>query len=183
MQGQSEAFDAIVVGSGISGGWAAKELTERGLRVLLLERGKNIEHGKDYTARAQGAVGVPASRRPHARAGRRVSRAQARLPARTRSSPTGGSTSRSRPTPRSSGSTGTAATTWAGARSRGAARAIAIATSTSRPTRGRASRSTGRFATPTSPRGTTTSSGTPASAARSRACRSCPTDSSSRRCR
>ena len=50
MQGQPEAFDAIVVGSGISGGWAAKELTERGLRVLLLERGKNVEHGKDYTA-------------------------------------------------------------------------------------------------------------------------------------
>ena len=44
-----EAFDAIVVGSGISGGWAAKELTERGLRVLLLERGKNVEHVKDYT--------------------------------------------------------------------------------------------------------------------------------------
>ena len=42
------AYDAIVVGSGISGGWAAKELTERGLRVLLLERGKNIEHVKDY---------------------------------------------------------------------------------------------------------------------------------------
>jgi choline dehydrogenase-like flavoprotein len=41
-------FDAIVVGSGIAGGWAAKELTERGLRVLLLERGKNVEHGKDY---------------------------------------------------------------------------------------------------------------------------------------
>ena len=49
MQRQSETFDAIVVGSGISGGWAAKELTERGLRVLLLERGKNIEHVKDYT--------------------------------------------------------------------------------------------------------------------------------------
>ena len=48
MQRQSETFDAIVVGSGISGGWAAKELTERGLRVLLLERGKNIEHVKDY---------------------------------------------------------------------------------------------------------------------------------------
>jgi choline dehydrogenase-like flavoprotein len=45
---QAETFDAIVVGSGISGGWAAKELTERGLRVLLLERGKNVEHGKDY---------------------------------------------------------------------------------------------------------------------------------------
>lgn len=45
---QSTEYDAIVVGSGISGGWAAKELTEKGLRVLLLERGKNIEHIKDY---------------------------------------------------------------------------------------------------------------------------------------
>lgn len=42
-------YDAIVIGSGISGGWAAKELTEQGLNVLLLERGRNIEHIKDYT--------------------------------------------------------------------------------------------------------------------------------------
>lgn len=41
-------FDAIVVGSGISGGWAAKELTEKGLKVLVLERGKNITHQEDY---------------------------------------------------------------------------------------------------------------------------------------
>lgn len=41
-------YDAIVIGSGISGGWAAKELTERGLKTLVLERGKNIEHVKDY---------------------------------------------------------------------------------------------------------------------------------------
>ena len=45
---QAGEYDAIVVGSGISGGWAAKELTERGLRVLLLERGRNVEHVKDY---------------------------------------------------------------------------------------------------------------------------------------
>ncbi|HEU5168280.1 MAG TPA: GMC family oxidoreductase [Chitinophagaceae bacterium] len=44
----NNTFDAIVVGSGISGGWAAKELTERGLKVIMLERGFNIEHGKDY---------------------------------------------------------------------------------------------------------------------------------------
>ncbi len=44
----SSHYDAIVVGSGISGGWAAKELTEKGLKVLLLERGRNIEHIKDY---------------------------------------------------------------------------------------------------------------------------------------
>jgi choline dehydrogenase-like flavoprotein len=42
------AFDAIVVGSGISGGWAAKELTEKGLKVIMLERGPNVEHVKDY---------------------------------------------------------------------------------------------------------------------------------------
>jgi len=44
----AQSYDAIVVGSGISGGWAAKELTEKGLTVLLLERGKNVEHIKDY---------------------------------------------------------------------------------------------------------------------------------------
>jgi choline dehydrogenase-like flavoprotein len=41
-------FDAIVIGSGISGGWAAKELCEKGLKTLVLERGRNIEHIKDY---------------------------------------------------------------------------------------------------------------------------------------
>lgn len=41
---QENTFDAIVVGSGISGGWAAKELTEKGLKVLLLDRGKDLVH-------------------------------------------------------------------------------------------------------------------------------------------
>ncbi len=41
-------FDAIVVGSGISGGWAAKELTEKGLKVLVLERGKPLVAGTGY---------------------------------------------------------------------------------------------------------------------------------------
>src|SRR5689334_21969115 len=45
---QNQEYDAIVVGSGISGGWACKELTEKGLKVLCLERGRNIEHIKDY---------------------------------------------------------------------------------------------------------------------------------------
>jgi choline dehydrogenase-like flavoprotein len=45
---QRAQVDAIVVGSGITGGWAAKELCERGLRVVMLERGKPIEHGVDY---------------------------------------------------------------------------------------------------------------------------------------
>src|SRR3712207_3158008 len=56
---QSTQYDAIVVGSGISGGWAAKELTERGLRVLLLERGKNVEHVKDYVNATKGAWEYP----------------------------------------------------------------------------------------------------------------------------
>lgn len=41
-------YDAIIVGSGITGGWAAKELTERGLRVLMIERGSEVVHGQDY---------------------------------------------------------------------------------------------------------------------------------------
>jgi len=44
----AENYDAIVIGSGISGGWAAKELCEKGLKVLMLERGRNYEHIKDY---------------------------------------------------------------------------------------------------------------------------------------
>ncbi len=41
-------FDAIVVGSGISGGWVAKELCERGLKTLVIERGRHVEHRADY---------------------------------------------------------------------------------------------------------------------------------------
>ncbi|AXB78607.1 FAD-dependent oxidoreductase [Novosphingobium sp. P6W] len=44
----SGPFDVIVIGSGITGGWAAKELTERGLNVLMLERGRAIEHQAGY---------------------------------------------------------------------------------------------------------------------------------------
>jgi choline dehydrogenase-like flavoprotein len=46
--GNQNTYDAIVVGSGISGGWAAKELCEKGLKTLVLERGRNVEHIKDY---------------------------------------------------------------------------------------------------------------------------------------
>jgi len=45
-----DTYDAIVVGSGISGGWAAKELCEAGLKVLVLERGRHVEHGDYPTA-------------------------------------------------------------------------------------------------------------------------------------
>src|SRR5262245_60621301 len=42
------SYDAIVVGSGMAGGWAAKELTEKGLKTLVLERGRMVRHIKDY---------------------------------------------------------------------------------------------------------------------------------------
>jgi choline dehydrogenase-like flavoprotein len=60
----TQHFDAIVVGSGISGGWAAKELTEKGLKVLLLERGRNIEHIKDYVNASKDPWDYPHRGRP-----------------------------------------------------------------------------------------------------------------------
>src|SRR4030095_7367708 len=45
---KARTFDAIVIGSGMTGGWSAKELCEKGLKTLVLERGRNIEHIKDY---------------------------------------------------------------------------------------------------------------------------------------
>lgn len=52
-------YDAIVIGSGISGGWAAKELCEKGLKTIMLERGKNIEHKKDYVEASKEAWDHP----------------------------------------------------------------------------------------------------------------------------
>ena len=52
-------FDAIVVGSGITGGWAAKELTEAGLKVLMIERGRNIRHQQDYETETKAPWGLP----------------------------------------------------------------------------------------------------------------------------
>ncbi|OAQ41991.1 GMC family oxidoreductase [Pedobacter psychrophilus] len=43
-----DIFDAIVIGSGMTGGWAAKELTEKGLKTVMIEYGRNVEHIKDY---------------------------------------------------------------------------------------------------------------------------------------
>ena len=50
----SEPYDAIVIGSGISGGWAAKELTEKGLRTLVLERGRVGRAETDASQRGRG---------------------------------------------------------------------------------------------------------------------------------
>ncbi len=58
--GSTSRFDAIVVGSGVSGGFAAKELTEKGLRVLMLDRGVMVEHGQDYPYDGKPAYEIPA---------------------------------------------------------------------------------------------------------------------------
>jgi choline dehydrogenase-like flavoprotein len=52
-------FDAIVVGSGITGGWAAKELTEAGLKVLMIERGREIRHQQDYDTEMKAPWDMP----------------------------------------------------------------------------------------------------------------------------
>ncbi|MGK6356545.1 GMC family oxidoreductase [Sphingomonas sp. DT-207] len=56
----ADMFDAIVIGSGVSGGWAAKELTEKGLKVLMLDRGIMVEHGEDYDYDGKPAYEIPA---------------------------------------------------------------------------------------------------------------------------
>ena len=48
MKTNTNTYDTIVVGAGMSGGWAAKEFSEQGFKTLLLERGPNVEHLKDY---------------------------------------------------------------------------------------------------------------------------------------
>ena len=60
----SNTFDAIVVGSGMTGGWAAKELTEKGLKTLVLERGRNVRHITDYTTALKDPWELPYNNRP-----------------------------------------------------------------------------------------------------------------------
>lgn len=60
----SNQFDAIVVGSGMSGGWAAKELTEKGLKTLVLERGRDVRHVTDYTTALKDPWQLPHNNRP-----------------------------------------------------------------------------------------------------------------------
>jgi choline dehydrogenase-like flavoprotein len=60
----SNHFDAIVVGSGMSGGWAAKELCEKGLKTLVLERGRNVRHIQDYTTALRDPWELPHNNRP-----------------------------------------------------------------------------------------------------------------------
>lgn len=59
---EANSYDAIVIGSGISGGWAAKQLCEKGLKTLAFERGRNMEHIKDYPAFTATAVNHAATK-------------------------------------------------------------------------------------------------------------------------
>ncbi|NKI30588.1 GMC oxidoreductase [Croceivirga thetidis] len=56
---EKNTYDAIVIGSGISGGWAAKELCEKGLKTLVLERGRMVEHIKDYPTATKNVWELP----------------------------------------------------------------------------------------------------------------------------
>ena len=56
---QPEIYDAIVVGSGMSGGWAMKELCEKGLKTLVLERGRPVKHGVDYVTEHKNSWELP----------------------------------------------------------------------------------------------------------------------------
>ncbi|ALS96848.1 GMC oxidoreductase [Lacimicrobium alkaliphilum] len=59
VQNTDEEFDVLVIGSGITGGWAAKEFCEAGLKVLLIERGRLVEHRKDYPTEGKGPWEYP----------------------------------------------------------------------------------------------------------------------------
>jgi choline dehydrogenase-like flavoprotein len=64
LMSDSNTYDAIVVGSGISGGWAAKELCEKGLKTLVLERGHNLRHIEDYKTALKNPWELPHNNRP-----------------------------------------------------------------------------------------------------------------------
>lgn len=61
---EQESYDAIVVGTGISGGWAAKELCENGLKTLVLERGRMVKHREDYVTANMDTWDFPNARQP-----------------------------------------------------------------------------------------------------------------------
>lgn len=61
---QTTQFDAIVIGSGVTGGWAAKELTEKGLKVLMLDRGRMVEHIQDYVGEHKKPWEIPYRNKP-----------------------------------------------------------------------------------------------------------------------
>src|SRR5690606_17940139 len=171
-------FDALVIGSGISGGWAAKELTEKGWKTLVLQGGSAGGRSSTYaTTRAStsrpGATSSATTATGRFTSATTPSRAASvGLKNRTGSSGTTIVSTRTSWTRRNL-STGCAATSWVDARCCGAGNAIAGAISTLKRTRGTVTASIGLSATRTSRRGTPTWKSSPVSRGRRRGCRSC----------
>ena len=76
---KSRTFDAIVIGSGISGGWAAKELTGKGLKTLVLERGREVKHVVRLSHGPIASLGAPPSRPTQSRSSRSQPRCEQML--------------------------------------------------------------------------------------------------------
>ena len=179
----SKTYDAIVVGSGITGGWAAKELTEKGLETLVLEAGRPIDPAKDY------AEHVPVWKQRYRGMGDRKKTSENQAIQSTSSGvdemelPNSSSTTKRIHTPRRRQShfCGFAEGRWVAGRSSGGGNPIAGAIWTLKRICEKASQSTGRFAIRTSSPGTTTSRISSASADRPRVFRNCPMESFCRR--
>ena len=139
----NQVFDVIVVGSGATGGWAAKELTEAGLKVAVLEAGPKITP-KDFTEHVQPYQLKYRGNDPHMLEQRPI---QGLVYACRESNQQWFVNDIENPytTPKTSHSTGFECACWADARSHGADRATAWAISTSRPPAVTASAKTGRF--------------------------------------
>ena len=176
-------FDAIVVGSGISGGWVAKELCERGLKTLVIERGRHVEH-RDRLPGFRDALGGAASRPGAAGRDRRALRDpepvlrlqlgdQTMVGARQRASLRHAGGPAVLLDPRLSPRRPLAHL--------GAPDLSHERLSTSTPTSSTATASTGRSVIRIFRRGTTASNDSPASPARTKVSSSCPTGSSCRR--
>jgi len=178
---QSQNYDAIVVGSGISGGWAAKELTEKGSACCCSSAAEQSSTSKT-TLIPQGPLGLSPSRQAHESEGGGLPGVEARLPLNKTNLDWWASD-------QESPYTEVKRFDWyrgyhVGGRSLMWGRqSYRWSDFDSRRTRARASVSIGRSATPTSPPGTTTSTGTPGFPDRKKGWRNFPTDSFNRRCR
>jgi choline dehydrogenase-like flavoprotein len=155
---QREEFDAVVVGSGVSGGWAAKELTEKGLRTLVLERGRPLEHKAGYRHEHTQSWEFPLRNRHRDPDHTATQKVQARIPWLDEAALLFYQDDTEHPYVEDKPFTWIQGGTVGGVAALGAGTATAGATSTSRPTCATATASTGRSATPTSRPGTRTSS-------------------------
>jgi choline dehydrogenase-like flavoprotein len=130
----TNTYDAIVVGSGISGGWAAKELCEKGLKTLVLERGPQLRHIEDYKTALKNPWELPHNNRTATNADRAAQPIQSTLYLYDQSTKQHFVNDRVYPYTQAQPLTGTAATRSVGARSCGRATCSATAISISKRT-------------------------------------------------